>query len=202
MPAQRKEVVVDAHAFDAQQFGYWFQIGAAGSRGDALISDAGRRFNKSWDGIWYGMSRVTPTGWEAEVRLPFKTLAFREGADTWGFNIRRQRRRQGADLRWAFPLQAYRFFDVTVGGALTGLTGMRQGVGLDAQGRAWRLEDRPGVVDQHVEPAALAPDPADGRLDLRRVGHVEPQHPAVRRGGCGRPGMEYSGAHRPNHGAS
>ena len=128
-PDDRVELWFDT--YDTRRFAFWFQIGAAGSKGDGLISAGGSRFNKRWDGIWYGRSRLTPNGWQAEIGLPFETLGFREGHSTWGFNFRRRRRASGEDMRWATPLIAYRFFDLGVGGKLTGLYGMEQGLGFD-----------------------------------------------------------------------
>lgn len=128
-PDDRVEWWVDT--FGDGRFGYWFQIGAGGSRGDALISGHGDRFNKSWDGIWYGKSRLTKDGWEAEVALPFKTLGFRQGATTWGFNIRRLRKENGEEMRWASPSLSYGFFSITRGGTLRGLRDLNQGVGID-----------------------------------------------------------------------
>ncbi len=111
--------------------GYWFQIGAGGSRGDAQISDFGFRFNKSWDGIWDGRSRVTAEGWAAEVAIPFKTLAFDPAQTTWGFNLTRRRKNGEEDHRWAHPRQSHQFFKLPYGGDLLGIVGVRQGVGLD-----------------------------------------------------------------------
>ncbi len=126
-PDDRVEFWFDT--FNDRRFAYWFQIGAGGSKGDALIGGGG--FNKSWDGIWYGKSKITESGWQAEIAIPFKTIAFKEGADTWRFNLRRQRKANDEEDRWAVPLVAYQFFSISQGGLITGLTGIRHGVGLD-----------------------------------------------------------------------
>ena len=147
-PDDRVEFWIDP--FNAQRFAYWFQIGAGGSRGDALVSDGGSRFNKRWDGIWYGRSRVTKRGWQAEVAVPFKTLGFRAGTTTWGFNLRRERRAAAENLRWASPDRAYFFFNIAVGGELTGLTGMDQGIGLDVVPYAKLSSSRDRRVDKHT----------------------------------------------------
>jgi len=117
--------------FGDQRFAFWFQISAAGSRGDALLSDNGTRFNKDWDGIWYGRARITDRGWQAELAFPFKTLSFREDSSTWGFNLRRKRKFNDESSRWASPRVAFRFFNLSEGGELVGLEGMKQGLGLD-----------------------------------------------------------------------
>lgn len=128
-PDDRVEFWFDT--FDDQRFGYWFQIGAAGSLGDALLADGGDSFNKSWDGIWNAAARRTETGWVAEIELPFKTLAFRPGHERWGFNVRRFRKANDEELRFAAGQVAYSFFNLAEGGALVGMRGMQQGVGLD-----------------------------------------------------------------------
>ncbi len=117
--------------FHDQRFAYWFQVGAGGSKGDALLSDNGNRFNKSWDGIWRARIRQTAKGWQAEIAIPFKTLAFKEGLGTWGFNLRRHRKVSEEEMRWASPSHAYSFFRLSEGGHLVGLNGMHQGLGLD-----------------------------------------------------------------------
>jgi Domain of unknown function (DUF5916) len=115
--------------FHDRRFAYWFQIGAGGSKGDALIGGGG--FNKSWDGIWEGKAAITERGWQAEIAIPFKTIAFKAGSERWRFNLRRLRKANDEESRWAAPLVAYQFFSLTQGGVITGLTGMAQGVGLD-----------------------------------------------------------------------
>jgi hypothetical protein len=117
--------------FNDQRFAFWFQVAAGGSRGDALMSDSGSSFNKNWDGIWYSKTIRTEKGWQVEVALPFKTLTFKEGEKTWGFNLRRKRVENGEESRWANPRTVYRFFHLSVGGQLTGLEGIDQGAGLD-----------------------------------------------------------------------
>ena len=148
--------------FNTERFGFWFQITAGGSGGDGLLADSGSSFNKSWDGIWYGRSRVTDQGWVAELKLPFKTLAFREGESTWGFNVQRKRIANGEDARWASPKVAYRFFNLAEGGQLVGMSGMEQGIGIDVTPyvKAGTSRDRVG------NPGAGQDEDFDGGLDI------------------------------------
>ncbi len=148
-PDDRIELWIDP--FNTQRFAYWFQIGAGGSRGDALLGDGGRGFNKRWDGIWYGRSQITATGWQAEIALPFKTMAFDPEAAAWGFNLVRQRAAAGTQQRWASPLQAYWSFDLTIGGELRGMHGMRQGIGLDVVPYAKVALSRDRQVSKHTQ---------------------------------------------------
>lgn len=128
-PDDRVEIIFDT--FNDKRNAYFFQIGPAGSKGDALITNNGQNFNKPWDGIWEGQARITDEGWEAELGLPFKTLTFDPKSNTWGFNIRRHIRRKNESCRWATPSQDISFFSVADGGEIQGLHGMDQGIGLD-----------------------------------------------------------------------
>ena len=79
-PDDRVELIFDP--FLDRRNGFWFQIGAGGSRGDALITNNGS-FNKRWDGIWFGRAKVTESGWQAELALPVATLNFDPNATRW-----------------------------------------------------------------------------------------------------------------------
>jgi hypothetical protein len=127
-PDDRVEFWLDT--FGDHRFAYWFQMGAGGSKGDALISDKGSSFNKNWDGIWKGRVQKTARGWQAEVEIPFKSLSFGENR-SWGFNFRRLRKESNESDRWAQPKQGFRFFQLTEGGSLVGFRDLSQGVGLD-----------------------------------------------------------------------
>jgi hypothetical protein len=125
----RVEIIFDT--FHDRRSAFFFQINAAGSKGDALITDNGQNFNKPWDGIWDGAARIDAEGWTAELALPFKTLAFQEGATVWGFNIERYIGRKREEVRWANVNRDYRLFNIYHAGELRGLEGLNQGIGID-----------------------------------------------------------------------
>jgi hypothetical protein len=111
--------------------GYWFQLGPRGSIGDALIDDNGKNFNKSWDGLWDGKARITAEGWEGEMIIPFKTMGFKKGLDTWGLKCIRHIRRKSESSYWpATSLNAERF-QISDAGRISGLKNITQGIGLD-----------------------------------------------------------------------
>jgi hypothetical protein len=128
-PDDRVEIVLDT--FNDQRNAYFFQMNPVGSRGDALITDNGRVFNKPWDGIWRGQSSIDALGWTMELALPFKTLAFDPDAEVWRLNVQRFIRRHNEVVRWTGASQDYGVFVMSQAGELTGLEGMTQGVGLD-----------------------------------------------------------------------
>ena len=66
-----------------------FGITPYGVRREALISGGGTQredFVTSWDNKWYGESQIHDGYWTAELAIPFKTLRYEPGVDTWGFN--------------------------------------------------------------------------------------------------------------------
>ncbi|NLV18777.1 MAG: carbohydrate binding family 9 domain-containing protein [Bacteroidetes bacterium] len=125
----RIQLIFDTY-FDGRS-GYWFQLGPRGSIGDALVDDNGKNFNKSWDGLWNGRARITDLGWEGEMVIPFKTMGFKKGNDTWGLKCIRHIRRKSESVYWpATSLNAERF-QISDAGKITGLTNITQGIGLD-----------------------------------------------------------------------
>ena len=125
----RVQVIFDTY-LDGRS-GYWFQIGPRGSIGDALINENGKDFNKSWDGLWDGKSRITDDGWEAELIIPFKTIGFNKENSTWGLKLLRYIKRKSEVSYWPeTSLNAHRF-QISDAGRITGLTNITQGIGLD-----------------------------------------------------------------------
>ena len=130
-PDDRVELVFDPF-FDRRN-GFWFQISPAGSIGDALITKNGSSFNKQWDTIWHGRSRITAEGWEAELRIPVQSINFDPSSTRWGFNVRRLIRRRNEEARWASPTPRIGFFSLANAGVLQGFSGLKQGLGLDVK---------------------------------------------------------------------
>src|SRR5215467_2443265 len=82
--------------------GYFFQINAAGTRTDGLISDPDS-VSLDWDGIWDARTARRPDGWSAEIVIPSRTLSFARGLNTWGLNLERYVPRERLALRWSSP---------------------------------------------------------------------------------------------------
>ena len=123
------QIIVDTYY--NKRNAYWFQINPRGCIGDALVSQNGASFNKSWDGLWDGKAHITEWGWEGEAEIPFKTMSFRDGQSTWGIKLIRQVSRKNETGYWpSANLDSYRF-QVSDAGELVNLQGMSQGIGLD-----------------------------------------------------------------------
>ncbi len=124
----RLEFVLDT--FRDGRTGYFFQMSAAGSRGDALLGANGGSFNKRWDAFWEGRTRIGADRWVAEIAIPFKTLATGPG-DTWGFNVERYRGVDRSRHRWAATRRDLRVQIVSEAGELAGLGEHEDGLGME-----------------------------------------------------------------------
>ena len=67
-----------------------FTVTPAGEQGDTVLyNDIGE--DPSWDGVWESSTKITPDGWQAEVRIPFSQLRFVDKpVQLWGINITRR----------------------------------------------------------------------------------------------------------------
>jgi len=78
---------------------FLFSVNPNGALGDAEILNFESE-SPEWDGVWDARARITTEGWQAEILIPWHTLRYRRGADTWGFNVRRFIRRKNEESLW------------------------------------------------------------------------------------------------------
>ena len=117
--------------FHDQRNAYQFATNPAGAKWDAQVSNEGRENNANWDGIWDVKTRITETGWNAEFRIPFRTLKFAPiDIQTWGINFERKVRRLNEDSYWSPLPRIYELERVSLAGTVDGLRGLRQGKNL------------------------------------------------------------------------
>ncbi|UHQ20264.1 carbohydrate binding family 9 domain-containing protein [Lysobacter sp. KIS68-7] len=72
--------------FDDQRRAYEFFVNPHGVQADLIKEEATGNEDDSWDGLWTSAGRITDTGYDVEVRIPFATLRFRDTDDVrrWG----------------------------------------------------------------------------------------------------------------------
>ncbi|HET6726086.1 MAG TPA: DUF5916 domain-containing protein [Gammaproteobacteria bacterium] len=116
--------------FGGGRLGYWFQVNAGGARADGLISPGGN-IDNNWDGIWDAAVTRTADGWTAEIVIATRSLQFRSSLTSWGFNVERYVPRRQLTLRWTGINLNASVYDLHRSGALAGVSGLAQGVGLD-----------------------------------------------------------------------
>ena len=110
--------------------GYVFSVNPNGARYDALVSKQGEGENSNWDAVWEAAAARDSSGWSAEIVIPFRSILFRRGLTTWGFNIQRRIERLQETDRWAGAIRDFELTQTSRAGLLTGLPALDVGLGL------------------------------------------------------------------------
>ena len=107
---------------------YQFATNPAGAKWDSQMANEGRDNNSNWDGIWDVKTRMTETGWVAEIWIPFRTLKFGDAdPQVWGINFERKLRRLNEDSYWSPIPRIYDAQRVSLAGTLEGMRGLHAG---------------------------------------------------------------------------
>jgi hypothetical protein len=157
-------VLIVLDPFQDGRSGYVFAINPNGARFDGLVSNQGEDVNTDWDAIWEATTARDDDGWSAEIRIPIKSLSFKQGLAEWGFNVQRSVQRLLEISRWAGANRDYEIFQTSHAGLLTDLPPFDLGLGLSI---------RPGIVGNASKPAADEDRvyKAEGSLDVtKKVG--------------------------------
>ena len=85
---------------------------------------AGGGFNLNWDASWEVRTQVGDYGWSAEFAIPFRTIRYRAGEDTWSVNFQRNINRRNERAYWAQLDRQYNLFRLIDAGSLAGIGGV------------------------------------------------------------------------------
>lgn len=126
------EILLDP--FASGRDGFLFIVNPSGAKRDEQISNGGREVNASWDAVWDVKTRVTPAGWTAEIRIPFKTLRYPKGAGRpWRINFGRHIRRHNESTYWSPLPRQFDIRQVHLSGMLEGLSAEKIRPGRNVQ---------------------------------------------------------------------
>lgn len=134
-------VILDT--FDDQRRAYVFTVNPLGVQHDGLWNESGggtgRRGRGSFgspidanpDFLWDSDGRLTEEGYEAELRIPFKSLRFPEmEVQSWGLQVERKIQRNGYESSWA-PITGNVANKLTQAGQLTDLRNLDMGLFIE-----------------------------------------------------------------------
>ncbi|MBA3522775.1 MAG: carbohydrate binding family 9 domain-containing protein [Gemmatimonadales bacterium] len=127
----RQATVLAVNPFGVQSDGALVETGA--TRGNGFNNAVVRRetADLSPDYVYQSKGRLTPYGYEVEVRVPFKSLRYQSAPEqSWGINITRQVQHSGHEDSWVPARRASASF-LAQSGRLVGLTELRRGLVLD-----------------------------------------------------------------------
>ncbi|HEX7236068.1 MAG TPA: sugar-binding protein [Gammaproteobacteria bacterium] len=138
--------------FNDKRSGYRFQVNPHGVRQEGLAR-AGDQVQWQWNGIWQAEALQGDDGWSVETRIPFKTISFNPETDVWGLNLNRRVARDNETIGW---VSRNRTQSPAISGELTGISGIRQGLGLDIVPSLTAISRRdfsPRADESDVEPS-------------------------------------------------
>lgn len=113
------EILIDTN--HDRRNAFRFAVNPLGVQQDALITDEGRDVNVSWDTSWISESSRDSQGWTVEIAIPLTSLRFKEGLDSWGFNVARLIRRKNEEDLWTSWQREFGLERVSQAGELTGV---------------------------------------------------------------------------------
>ena len=134
-------MTISLDTFNDKRNGYWFRFNPNGLRQDAIITN-NVNINIQWDGIWEVKTLITDYGWQAETAFPLTTFSFDPASSEWGLNVARAIKRKEQRGIWSSPRTSIRSYYVSEAGKLKGLSGLKQGLGL---------EFNPYILGEHSE---------------------------------------------------
>ena len=118
------EILLDT--YHDRRNAFRFAVNPLGTQQDALITDEGRDVNLSWDAPWVSAGHIDQTGWTVEIAIPLTTLRYKEGQDTWGFNVARIVRRKNEENLWTSWQRSFGLERVSQAGELVGVGEIRR----------------------------------------------------------------------------
>jgi hypothetical protein len=99
---------------------YYVSTNLLGTQWDGRITDNGRTFDSTWDGVWRAAARKTDSGWTAEFAVELRGIKYEPGEDrTWGLSLGRGIPRKLEFSFWTGPLESP--YKVSLFGELKGL---------------------------------------------------------------------------------
>jgi len=114
--------------YNDKRSGYGFFVNPIGTQIDMKVNDDGRNIDLNWDTEWECEASIFEGGWCAEIMIPFSSLKYKKGLETWGINFGRVIRSNFETVYWTGPLTED--FRVSQGGKLTGLSATGSGMQL------------------------------------------------------------------------
>lgn len=128
----RQALVFAVNPFGIQSDGVLTETGASTGGGFASTTTKAREASDlAPDYVWRSKGRLTPTGYEVELAIPFKSLRYRNvDVHTWQLNVVRTVQSTGHEQTWTAAKRASASF-LAQSGTLTGLRDLQRGVTVD-----------------------------------------------------------------------
>lgn len=121
-----------------------FRVNPRGAFRDQQNVDGGLA-DVEFDAVWIARTSRDTGGWTAEIAIPWDTLRYKTGGDTWNINFQRMSRRRNESSGWSPWPRVMQPFRMDYAGRLTGLEPPPpepQPASAAIRARATRADDR------------------------------------------------------------
>jgi hypothetical protein len=128
----RRALLFAVNPLGVQEDGIWSDGVEAAAGGPTAGGRLDATIDLNPDYVYESRGRLTPFGYEVEIRIPFKSLRYQAtDPQDWGFQVLRETQHTGAEDTWAPAMRANASFLIQ-SGRLVGLTGLHRGLVMDA----------------------------------------------------------------------
>ena len=130
---QDDNVSVWLDTFNDQRRAFEFRVNPLGVQADAVFSEQDGFEDFSWDAIWSSAAKITASGFDVEIAIPFHQLRFKRSAEkqTWGFSAERSWPRQDRHRMESHPRDRNGNCILCLINKITGLEGISPGNNLE-----------------------------------------------------------------------
>ncbi len=154
---EEDHVLLVLDTFQDGRSGYVFAVNPSGARFDGLVIAEGEEVNSAWDAIWEAKTSRDEHGWSAEIRIPARSVGFKRGLTSWGFNVQRRVQRLQETSRWSGASRDFEVTQTNRAGLIVELPQFDVGAGLSI---------RPALVGRATKPEKFVESVYDGELSL------------------------------------
>ncbi len=89
LTADEDDVRIGIDPFGSKTTAYYFQVFGSGIKYEGWILDDARTYDDSWDGVWFRAVKIHDDHFVVEMKIPFKSIRYKQGLDEWGINFGR-----------------------------------------------------------------------------------------------------------------
>jgi len=110
--------VVYIDPFDDGTSGFTFNVTPFNVQREGLMYN-GQRVNQDWDNVWYSEAKIYDDKWVIEMAIPFKTLRFKDGSQSWKVNFGRNDLKRNERSTWVPVPINFQISSLAYTGAMT-----------------------------------------------------------------------------------
>ena len=163
----RQAMVFGVNPLGVQMDGMLVESNQLRSSGFTSTVQARDQADLSQDYVFQSKGRVTPFGYEVEIRIPFKSLKYQStDVQDWQINVVRQVQHSGFEDSWA-PAKRSSLSFLAQSGKLVGLTNLSRGLVLDLNPVVTQR-----TLGAHEQPGDLTSNFSYKRGELEPSGNV------------------------------